>query len=91
MAETQVLKVGAKSVPNKVASAIVGMTKEGSNVELQSIGAGAVNQANKAVAIANKFTEEEDFFFVAKSEFVDLEIDGQERTGMKLVLFTMSK
>lgn len=91
MAETQVLKVGAKSVPNKVASALVGMTKEGFKVELQAIGAGAVNQANKAIAIANKFTEEEDFFFVGKPEFVDLDIEGQERTGQKIVVFTMTK
>lgn len=91
MTETKVLKVSAKSIPNKVASALVGMYKEGNNVELQAIGAGAVNQSVKAIDIANNFIKEEEYFFVGKPEFVDLEIDGNERTGMKIVILTQAK
>lgn len=91
MSELRVLKVSGKSVPNKVASALVGMSKEGHSVELQAIGAGAVNQSVKALDIANKFIEEENYFFVGKPEFVDLEIDGVERTGMKIVVLTQLK
>lgn len=89
--EPVTLRVKTNSVPNSIASAIVGMTKEGKSVVLQGIGNGAVGQAVKAIAIANKFVEKETFKFTSEPVFVDLEVDGKERTGLKLILTTVEK
>lgn len=89
--EPVTLRVKTNSVPNSIASAIVGMTKEGKEVVLQGIGNGAVGQAVKAVAIANKFVEKETYKFVSEPVFVDLEVEGKERTGLKLILTTVEK
>ena len=48
----EVLKISSKSNPNSVAGAIAGLVKESNKAEMQAIGAGALNQAVKAVAIA---------------------------------------
>ncbi|HAL00617.1 MAG TPA: stage V sporulation protein S, partial [Exiguobacterium sp.] len=50
-----VLKVSAKSNPNAVAGALAGVIRERGSVEIQAIGAGALNQSVKAVAIARGF------------------------------------
>ena len=68
----EVLKVSAKSNPNSVAGALAGVIRETGSAEMQAIGAGALNQAVKAVAIARGF--------------VDIEIDGSERTAIKLIV-----
>ena len=93
MIERTTVKVGLKSIPNKVASAAVGMMKEGKEVQFQTVGAGALNQATKAVSILNKFLREneEDFRIVSVPDFVDLEIDEEERTGIVLVLEKIKK
>lgn len=87
--ELVTLRVKTQSVPNKIASAIVGMTKEGKSVVLQGIGNGALGQAVKAIAIANKFVAKDGFKFTSEPVFVDLEIEGKERTGLKLLLSTV--
>jgi len=51
----EVLKISSKSNPNSVAGAIAGLIKESTRAEMQAIGAGALNQAIKAVAIARRF------------------------------------
>ena len=51
----EVLKVSAKSVPNSVAGAIAGVIRESGSVEVQAVGAGATNQAVKAIAIARGY------------------------------------
>jgi stage V sporulation protein S len=76
------LKVSSKSSSSSIAGAIAGMIKDGASVEIQSVGAGAVNQAVKAIAIARGFLEPVGIELVCVPTFVDVEIDGELRTAM---------
>ena len=76
-------KVATNSKPNKVAGAIVGALKTNSIVELYAVGAGAVNQAIKAIAVANVFSEEK---LVCIPGFCDLDLDGNAKTGIKITI-----
>lgn len=80
------LKVSAKSSPNLVAGAIAGIIRESESVEIQAIGAGAVNQAIKAVAAANVFLEGDGLSVVCKPKFIEVELNGESRTAMSLVV-----
>lgn len=82
----EVLKVAAKSNPNSVAGALAGILRERGDVEIQAIGAGALNQAIKAVAIARGFVAPSGINLVCIPAFVDIQIDGQERTAIKLII-----
>ncbi len=82
----EVLKVAAKSNPNSVAGALAGILRERDEVEVQAIGAGALNQAIKAVAIARGFVAPSGINLVCIPAFVDIQIDGQERTAIKLII-----
>ena len=83
----EILKVSAKSSPNSVAGALAGVLKENNyEAELQAIGAGALNQAVKAVAIARGFIAPQGIDLVCIPAFTDVEIDGQERTAIKLIV-----
>lgn len=84
----EILKVSAKSSPNSVAGALVGVMRENGyrEIELQAIGAGAINQAIKAVAIARGFVAPHGVDLVCIPAFTDIEIDGQERTAIKLIV-----
>ena len=79
-----VLKVGARSDPNKVAGALAGTIREEGRAEVQTIGAGALNQAIKSIAIARGFMAPAGVDLVCYPAFVDVEIDGNERTAIKL-------
>ena len=79
----EVLKVSAKSSPNKVAGALAGVLREKGGAEIQAIGAGALNQAIKAVAIARVIRCAKWNRFNLYSAFTDIEIDGEERTAIK--------
>ena len=81
-----VLKVSGKSNPNSVAGALTGVVKENGHVELQAIGAGALNQAVKAVAIARGFVAPSGMDLVCIPAFTDVQIDGEERTAIKLII-----
>ncbi len=81
-----VLKVAAKSSPNSVAGALAGVLKEEGGAELQAIGAGAVNQAVKAVAIARGFVAPSGVDLVCIPAFEDVEIGGEERTAIKFIV-----
>lgn len=81
-----VLKVSAKSIPNSVAGALAGVLRERGCAELQAIGAGALNQAVKAVIIARGFVAPSGVDLVCIPAFTDLVIDGEERTGIKLIV-----
>ncbi len=81
-----VLKVSAKSSPNAVAGALAGVLREKGNAEIQAIGAGALNQAVKAVAIARGFVAPSGIDLICIPAFTDIEIDGEERTAMKLIV-----
>jgi len=81
-----VLKVSAKSSPNSVAGALAGVLRENGRAELQAIGAGAVNQAVKAIAIARGFVAPSGVDLICIPAFTDLLIDGEERTAIKLIV-----
>lgn len=78
------LKVSSKSNPNMVAGALAGIVRDGGEAELHAIGAGAVNQAVKAVAIARSFLEAEKIDLLCRPAFTEITIDGEERTALKL-------
>ncbi len=82
----EVLKVSARSRSTAVAGAIAGVIREGHVAEVQAIGAGAVNQAVKAVAIARTYLAEDGIDIVCIPSFVEIDIDGQERTAVKLTV-----
>lgn len=78
------LKVSSKSSPASVAGAIAGLIKDGLPVEIQSVGAGAVNQAIKAVAIARGFLIPTGVDVACVPTFQDIEIDGECRTAIRI-------
>ncbi|HEX21034.1 MAG TPA: stage V sporulation protein S [Actinobacteria bacterium] len=80
----EILKVSSKSSPNSVAGALAGVLREYGNAELHVIGAGALNQAIKAIAIARGFVAPSGVELVCIPSFSEIIIDGQERTGIKL-------
>lgn len=81
-----ILKVSAKSVPNAVAGAIAGVIREKNEVEIQAVGAGAANQAIKSVAIARGYLAPAGVDLVCVPAFVSVEIDGEERTAIRLIV-----
>ena len=84
----EVLKVSATSKPNLVAGAMAAMIREQGSVELQTVGAGALNQAVKAVAIARGFLAPVGIDIYCLPAFTEIEIDGEKRTAIKLVVET---
>jgi stage V sporulation protein S len=82
----EILKVSAKSNPNSVASARAGVLRERGGAEIQAIGAGALNQAVKAVAIARGFVAPSGLDLICIPAFTDILIDGEERTAIKLIV-----
>lgn len=82
----EVLKVSSKSNPNSVAGALAAIIKEKNVVEIQAVGAGAINQAVKAIAIARGFVAPSGKDIVCVPAFTDIEIDGEERTAIKLIV-----
>ncbi|MDO9534059.1 MAG: stage V sporulation protein S [Bacillota bacterium] len=80
------LKVSAKSNPNSVAGALAGVIREKGKAELQAIGAGAINQAVKEVAIARGFVAPSGIDLICIPAFVDVQIDGEARTAIKLIV-----
>ena len=82
----EVLRVSTKSNPNSVAGALAGVLREKGTAELQAVGAGALNQAVKAVAIARGFVAPSGIDLVCLPAFADIEIDGEERTAIKLII-----
>ncbi|MCK4315088.1 MAG: stage V sporulation protein S [Anaerolineae bacterium] len=79
-----IIKVAATSRSTAVAGAIAGVMREQERVDVQAIGAGAVNQAVKAVAIARSYLELDGIDIVCVPSFVEVMIDGQERTAVRL-------
>lgn len=81
-----VLKVSARSRPSAVAGAIAGVVRESGRAEVQAIGAGATNQAVKAVAIARDYLLETGIEAVCLPAFIDVQIDEESRTAIRLVV-----
>lgn len=80
------LKVSSKSSPASVAGAVAGLIKDGNPVRIQSIGAGAVNQAVKAIAIARGYLAPSGIDLYCTPSFIELEIGGQTRTGIRFAV-----
>lgn len=81
------LKVSSKSSPGSVAGAIAGMVKDGVPVNLQCVGAGAVNQAIKAIAIARGFLIPMGLDISCAPVFSDILINGESRTAIRLSIY----
>ena len=86
MERIDILKVSSKSNPNSVAGAIAGMIKEYGKVEIQAIGAGALNQAIKAIAIARGYVAPVGINLICIPAFADVEVEGDDKTGIKLII-----
>ncbi len=84
--ECEVLKVSARSRPSAVAGAIAGVVREHGRAEVQAIGAGATNQAVKAVAIARDYLRETGIEAVCLPAFIDVMIENEDRTAIRLVI-----
>ncbi|MGH2374676.1 MAG: stage V sporulation protein S [bacterium] len=82
----EVLKVSAESKPKAVAGAVAAVVREKGMVELQAIGAGAVNQAVKAIAISRGFVAPNGIDLITIPAFTKVEIDGEERTAIKFLV-----
>lgn len=82
----ETLKVSSKSNPNSVAGALANIFREKKTVEIQAVGAGALNQAIKAIAIARGFVAPSGINLVCIPAFTDITIDGEERTAIKLIV-----
>jgi len=80
------IKVSARSRTASVAGAIAGVVREVGRAEVQAIGAGAVNQAIKAIAIAIGYLAEEGVALICVPSFVDVAIEDQERTAVKILV-----
>ncbi len=84
----EVLKVSATSKPKAVAGAVAAVLREKGAVELQAVGAGAVNQAVKAIAISRGFVAPNGIDLVTVPAFTKVMIDGEERTAIKFLVTT---
>ena len=81
-----VLKVAAQSKPTAVAGAVAGLIREEGHAELQAIGAGAVNQAVKAIAISRSYLSPQRLDIICIPTFMEVEINHSQRTGLRLVV-----
>ncbi len=82
----EILRVSSRSNPSSVAGALAGVLRERGTAEMQAVGAGALNQAVKAVAIARGFVAPSGMDLICIPAFTDIEIDGEERTAIKLIV-----
>ena len=82
----EVLKVSADSKPKAVAGAVAAVLREKGSVELQAVGAGAVNQAVKAIAITRGFVAPNGIDLIAIPAFTKVEIEGEERTAIRFLV-----
>ncbi len=81
-----VIKVSADSRTSAVAGAIAGVVREQRRAEVQAIGAGAVNQAVKAIAIARGYLQEDGLHIYCLPEFTSVDIEGKERTAIRFTV-----
>jgi stage V sporulation protein S len=82
----EVLKVSSNSQPKSVAGALAAVLRVNSVAELQAVGAGAVNQAVKAIAITRGFVAPNGIDLVVIPAFVEISIDGEKRTAIKFIV-----
>lgn len=82
----EVLKVSAQSQPKSVAGALAAVLRENASAEVQAVGAGAVNQAVKAIAITRGFVAPNGIDLVVVPAFSEITIEGEERTAIKFIV-----
>jgi len=82
----ELIKVAANSRSTAVAGAIAGVIRERGHVDVQAIGAGAVNQATKAIAIARGYLQLDGIDIICTPYFAEVMIDGQERTAIRFTI-----
>ena len=80
------IKVSANSRTSAVAGAIAGVIREHKYAEVQAIGAGAVNQAMKALALATGYLKGDGIDIVCTPQFVDVDVEDQVRTAIRLIV-----
>jgi len=86
ISKMEVLKVSAQSKPKSVAGALAAVLREKGVAELQAVGAGAVNQAVKAIAITRGFVAPNGIELITVPAFAEIDIDGEERTAIKFIV-----
>jgi len=84
--ENVILKISSKSNPNSVAGAIVGMLNENKKIELTAVGAGAVNQAVKSIAVARGYVAPSGRNLICIPAFATMNIEEVDRTGIKFII-----
>ncbi len=82
----EVLKVSAQSNPKSVAGALAAVLREKGFAEIQAVGAGAVNQSIKAIAIARGFVAPNGIDLITIPAFTEISIDGEERTAIRFIV-----
>jgi stage V sporulation protein S len=82
----EILKVSARSNPKSVAGALAAVVREKSKAEIQAVGAGAVNQSIKAIAIARGYVAPNGINLVCIPAFSEIVIDGEERTAIRFIV-----
>ncbi|MHB8461804.1 MAG: stage V sporulation protein S [Vulcanimicrobiaceae bacterium] len=87
----QTLKVSAKSNPNAVAGALAAVLRERDHAEVQAVGAAALNQAVKAIAIARSYLRDENIDLAVVPAFMTISVGDEERTGMSLAVERRTK
>ncbi len=80
----EMIKVSAGSRSTAVAGAIAGIIRDAGHAEVQAIGASAVNQAIKAIAIAHGYLQLDNIDIVCVPSFTEVDIDGNERTAVRI-------
>ncbi|MFN3995892.1 MAG: stage V sporulation protein S [bacterium] len=86
----EILKVSSKSKPQAVAAALAAVIKQGNKAEVQAIGAGAINQAVKAIAIARGYVAPLGYELVTIPAFTEVQINGEVRTAIKFIVKTLN-
>lgn len=82
----ETLKVSSKSSPNSIAGALACVLREAGKAEIQVVGAGALNQAIKAIAICRGYVAPGGFDLICVPAFADIHINGEERTAIRLLI-----
>ncbi len=84
--QEKIIKVSSKSNPNSIAGALAGFLKENNQVIITAIGAGALNQAIKGIAIARGFVAPTGIDLICIPAFTDVIVENENRTGIKLIV-----
>lgn len=82
----EILKISSNSKPKSVAGAVAAVLRSSGEVEIQAIGAGAVNQAVKSVAIAKGYVEQDSIDLVCVPSFTKIDVEGDEKTAIKFTV-----